>query len=134
MSIVQMQSRLPAPNPGVFSGNRLDFLDWIKCFETIFEYSCPSAKDRLYYLGRYTTGQAKDSIKAKLNQGTDKAYEEAKEILRTRFGDASLISHDYVTKLRKWPKISMLDSESLVRYSDFFVQLCFRTSSIELSV
>ena len=38
---MQVQSRLPAPCPDVFAGDRLRFVDWLQTFETIIELEIP---------------------------------------------------------------------------------------------
>ena len=53
---------LPLPEPETFSGELLLYPTWKKSFDTIVERRTDSSSQRLYYLGRYTTGEAKESI------------------------------------------------------------------------
>ena len=52
-------SLLPRPEPEVFTGNPLRYPSWIKSFETFIERKTRILSERLYYLSKYTTGEAR---------------------------------------------------------------------------
>lgn len=60
---VQNQNRLPLPEPGIFNGNPLQFLIWLQAFETLIEGRAINPAERLHFLGKYVTGEAKELIK-----------------------------------------------------------------------
>ncbi|CAB3995222.1 Hypothetical predicted protein, partial [Paramuricea clavata] len=60
---VQNQNRLPLPEPGIFNGDPLQFPIWLKAFETLIEGRAINPAERLHFLGKYVTGEAKELIK-----------------------------------------------------------------------
>ena len=52
-------SLLPRPEPEVFTGNPQRYPSWIKSFETFIERKTRNPSERLYYLSKYTTGEAR---------------------------------------------------------------------------
>ncbi|CAB4007121.1 Hypothetical predicted protein [Paramuricea clavata] len=115
---------LPRPQPDVFSGDILQYPIWIKAFETLIERKTNQPSERLYYLGKYTSGEAKEAVSGLLPLDTETAYAKAKKILVNRFGNSFLASNVYQKKLENWPKIALNDGPGLRRYSDFLQHCC----------
>jgi len=80
-----------------------------------------SPSQRLYYLGRHTTGEAKEAICGLLALGSEHAYREARKILSDRFGNPLLVANAYRKKINEWPKILLNDGTSLRKFSDFLL-------------
>ncbi|XP_070546348.1 uncharacterized protein [Ptychodera flava] len=91
---------LPRKEPNVFSGSVYDYPMWKKSFDALIERKVSVAADRLYYLGRYTSGEAKEAIKCLLLQDTDEAYTKAKKLLADRYGN-------------KWPLQRCIERRSM---------------------
>ncbi|CAB4035179.1 Hypothetical predicted protein, partial [Paramuricea clavata] len=72
---------LPRPQPDVFSGDLLQYPIWIKAFETLIERKTNQPSERLYYLGKSTSGEAKEAVSGLLPLDTETAYAKAKKIL-----------------------------------------------------
>ncbi len=51
--------KLPDMEPETFDDDIFRFMPWLRSFETLIESHTESSKDRLYYLNKYTGGQAK---------------------------------------------------------------------------
>ena len=85
----KFQDNLPLPEPETFSGDFLHYPVWLKSFETIIEGQTQEVSQRLYYLGRYTSGKPKEAISGLLLLDTAEAYKQAKKILADRFGNPS---------------------------------------------
>ena len=115
-------SRLPPPEPGVFSGNPIQFPGWLSSFELLIESRQLTSAERLHYLKRYLGGPAKECIEGLALLSTDSAYDEAKKILKERFGDNFTVANAFRQKLRDWPKISGNDVAALTKLSDFLQQ------------
>ena len=96
---------LPLPEPETFSGELLLYPTWKKSFDTIVERRTDSSSQRLYYLGRYTTGEAKESISGLLALDSEDAYLEARKILSDRFGNPYLVANAYKKKIKEWPNV-----------------------------
>ena len=78
---VQNQNRLPLPEPGVFSGNPLQYSMWVKAFETLIESRAINPAERLHFLGKYVSGEAKEVVNGFMLLDGDDAYTKAKEML-----------------------------------------------------
>ena len=103
---------LPLPEPETFSGELLHYPTWKKSFDTIVERRTYSSSQRLYYLGRYTTGGAKESISGLLALDSEDAYLEARKILSDRFGNPYLVANAYKKKIKEWPNVPPNDQRS----------------------
>lgn len=112
-------NRIPIPEPTVFSGDPLKYSDWKISFETLIDQKSIQDKEKIYYLRRYVSGQAKKAIDGYFLLGTESAYAAAVEILEERYGNPFTIAKAYRDKLQTWPKIGSKDSFELREFSDF---------------
>ena len=119
---IQSQNRLPLPEPGIFSGDHLKYPTWIRAFESLVESRATKPSDRLYFLSRYVSGEAKEVIQGFMLMEGDDAYQKAKEVLHKRYGDSFAVAAAFRKKLDAWPHIAPFDSLGLRRYADFLVQ------------
>ena len=92
---------------------------WKASFKALIESKTDDAVQRLYYLGKYTSGEAKAAISNLILLGTPEAYEKAQKILQERFGNQFVVANAFRSKLECWPKIQMNDGPGLRRFSDF---------------
>jgi hypothetical protein len=124
LSEVQNQSRLPLPEPGVFSGNPLQYPMWVKAFETLIEGRAINRypAERLHFLGKYVIGEAKEVVNGFMLLDGDEAYTKAKEMLAKRFGDPFTVAASFRKRLEEWKQIAPGDAIGLRKYSDFLVQ------------
>lgn len=115
-------SRLPSPEPSIFSGDPLSYPGWKSAFQILIEQRKIPPSERIHYLKRYVTGPVRDTIEGYFILPSDKAYEEAKKTLDKRYGDPFVISNAFRDKLEKWPKILPRDGTGLRKFSDFLQQ------------
>ena len=113
---------MPLPEQKVFRGDLQHFPKWLKSFETIIESQTVKVEERLYYLGCYTAGDAKEAIKGYKNQNSADAYKTSKEILFRRYRNPFEVASAYRKKIQDCPKIPNNDGLSLRKYSDFLNQ------------
>ena len=118
----QNQTRLPLPEPEIFTGDPLQYPIWVKAFETLIEGRAIKASERLHFLGKYVKGEAKEVVESFLLLDSEDAYDKAKETLKKRFGDPFAVATTCRKKLEIWPKIQPNDSTGLRKYADFLVQ------------
>ena len=83
----RLQDSLPLPEPKIFRGDLLHYLFWVKSFKTIIEDQTHKAAQRLFYLGKYTAGEAREAINGFLSLETSEAHSNAKKVLSDRFGN-----------------------------------------------
>ncbi|XP_022102427.1 uncharacterized protein LOC110985605 [Acanthaster planci] len=115
-------SRLPPPEPGVFSGDPLKYPSWRISFETLIEKRGVPPSERLHYLKRYLTGPAKEAVDGFLILSSDDAFDQAKALLQKRYGDPFVIANAFRDKLDTWPKIAPRDGKGLRNLADFLRQ------------
>ena len=77
-------SRIPLPEPTVFSGDPLRFNDWKVSFQTLVDRKNIPAEEKIYYLRKYVGGSAKRAIESYFLLGTEPAYYAAWDILEER--------------------------------------------------
>ena len=119
--LTQRQDRdsLPRPEPEVFNGNPLRYPNWVKSFETFIERKTKDPSERLYYLGKYTAGAAKEAVSGLLPLDNVDAYSKAKKILTNRFGNPFTVADAFRKRINSWPKIQPNDGQGLRKFSDF---------------
>ena len=115
------QESLPLPEPETFRGDLLHYPTWKKSFDTIIERRADSSTQRLYYLGKYTSGEAKESIRSLLSLDSADAFNEARKILSERYGNPFLAADVFRKKLTEWPKVPPNDGVNLRKFSDFLL-------------
>ena len=57
-----MALTLPQPEVPVFSGNPVEYCDFIRAFKNLIETKTSSLRAKLYYLLQYTSGQVQDMV------------------------------------------------------------------------
>ncbi|CAB4023382.1 Hypothetical predicted protein [Paramuricea clavata] len=58
---IQNQSRLPLPEPGIFSGDPLQYPVCAKAFKTLIESHAINSVEKLHYLGKYVSGDCRSN-------------------------------------------------------------------------
>ena len=106
-------SRLPSAEPEVFSGDPLEYNDWINSFEALISSRSLPDSEGIFYLKKYLSGEAKSCVQGLLSLSTSEAFHAALKLLKERFGDDFVIANAFRQKLRKWPKIQNHDYAGL---------------------
>jgi len=75
--------------------------------------------ERLYYLGKYTTGATEEAVSGLLSLDNVDAFSKAKKILTNRFGNPFTVADAFRKRINSWPKIQPNDGQSLRKFSDF---------------
>ena len=70
----QDSDSLRRPQPHVFGGDLLQYPSWIKAFETFIERKTKQASERVYYLGMFTSDEAKEAVSGLLPLEREEAY------------------------------------------------------------
>ena len=133
MRSMQMQQRmqyeqnaamaLVSKHPSKFDGKDiLEYESWAHSYDTLVEKPFSSPQDRLFYLGQYTDGDAKQSIKSYLVEATESAYREARRVLKERYGDPFRAAMERKNRLLAWPKVASYDAVAMRKFADFVNQ------------
>ncbi|KAG1927218.1 hypothetical protein F2P79_024407 [Pimephales promelas] len=112
-------NRLPIPEPSVFNGDPIQFVDWKASFMSLIDRKGISAADKLYYLKKYVSGSAHRFLEGTFYRSDEEAYNDAWNKLNQRYGQPFIIQRAYREKLSKWHKIQSKDAEGLRTFSDF---------------
>ena len=114
-------SNLPVKEPPVFSGDYFEYPAFVTAFDSIICSNVPSNRDRLYFLDKYTKGNAYNIVKGFLAMSSNSANEKARKMLDQRFGNPVHVPEAHKSSLRGWSKINDRDSSGLQEFSDFLV-------------
>ena len=120
--ITSQISRLPLPEPGIFSGKPLEYPMWYNAFNSLIVQSGILPLERLYYLKRYLSGAALTSVQGYFLFNNAQAYDDAMKLLNDRYGDQFVIGAAFRDKLDAWPSIDINNGISLRNFSDFLQQ------------
>ncbi len=121
---------LPNMEPETFTGDLLKFSMWLNSFEALIESKTELPSERLFFLAKYTAGDARDCIQGYLTLFTEEAYAQAKYQLKTRYGDKVKVARAYRRKLEDWQSIRPNDGEALQKFADFLWQCHAAMSTI----
>ena len=114
-------SRLPVPEPSVFYGDPLKFIEWSLSFRALIERRCPYPADRLFYLQRYVGGEAKASLEGSFYRKDEAAYQQAWDRLNARYGHPFIVQRAFRDRLNGWPRIGAGEYNKLRAFSDFLL-------------
>ena len=112
-----MALTLPQPTMQVFSGDPIDYSDFICSFEHIIEEKTPNPSTRLYYLVQYTTGAAQELMKSCLSMGEGEGYGTARRLLKERFGQNYRIATAHMQRVIEGKPIKAEDGNALQQFS-----------------
>ena len=112
-----MSLTLPQPDMQVFSGDPVDYCDFIRAFEHLVKRKTPSSSSRLYYLVQYTSGPVQELMKSCLSMQEKEGYLEARRLLRERYGQNYRVTAAHVQRLTEGPLIKAEDGAALQQFS-----------------
>ncbi|XP_055958550.1 uncharacterized protein LOC130013685 [Patella vulgata] len=124
-------SKLPAPEPIIFSGDPLKYPTWKSGFRSLIEHKNIQPVEKMFYLKKYLSDVARESVESYFLLQTDNAFEDAKSLLEERFGNPFIISQAFRDKLESWPKIYPRDGLALRKFADFLRQCESGMNSID---
>ena len=113
------RNRLPTPEPKVFKGDALEFVEWSMSFKQHIETKCVTTADKFFYLQRYVGGEAKSTIGGISYRQDEEAYQQAWSNLQSRYGHPFVQSRAYREKLNAWQKIGPKEALKLQEFADF---------------
>ncbi|XP_048828960.1 uncharacterized protein LOC125706340 [Brienomyrus brachyistius] len=112
-------NRLPMPEPAVFNGDPIHFIEWKASFMSLIQRTGISSADKLYYLKKYIRGPAHKCLEGTFYRTDNEAYKDAWNKLNQRYGQPFIFQRAFWEKLSKWPQIRTKDAEGLRTFSDF---------------
>ena len=122
VSLLSKRSHLPPMEPEIFTGDILTFPAWLRSFEFLIEAHTSSEEEKLFYMGKYTGGEAKNMIRGFLTLSGPGIFTKAKMALKQRYGERYHIAAAFKKELSGWPVIKPGDGPALRHFSDFLNQ------------
>ena len=98
--------KVPQVQIDVFTGNPLEYQSFMSVFEETLSSSVADDQMRLTRLLQYTAGPAKAAIRNCALMGGTKGYQQARAILKNRFGSNHLISQKIIADLKSGKSLS----------------------------
>ncbi len=112
-------SKLPVPEPPVFTGDPIHFIEFKQFFMALIDKKTISSADKMFYLKKYVSGPARKALEGTFFRTDDEAYKDAWCKLNNRYGQPFMIQKAFREKLASWPKIHPKDAIGLQAFSDF---------------
>ena len=112
-------NRLPVPEPSVFNGDPIQFIEWKTSFMSLIDSKAISSADKLYYLRKYVGGPARKTLEGTFYRNDSEAYRDAWDKMNHRYGQPFVIQRAFRDRLTEWPKVQPKDAEGLRDFSDF---------------
>ena len=112
-------SRMPVPEPPIFTGDPLKYFEWKTAFSILIERKNIPSSERIFYLKKYVGFPASKAIHGLCMSFSESSYERAKQVLDERYGHPFNLQKAFRDKLDCWPKISPKDVAGLIDFGDF---------------
>ena len=91
---------LPRMEIEKFDGNPMDYYNFVAVFNECVDKQISDCQTKLVRLFQFTTGDAKNAIRACVSTGGSKGYADARAILKNRFGNDHLVCATLLKGLR----------------------------------
>ncbi|GAA6067472.1 uncharacterized protein LOC108180199 [Tachysurus ichikawai] len=111
--------RLPVPEPTIFAGDPLKFIDWKMSFMTLIDRKSLPPGEKMFYLKNYLVGEARKAVEGYFYRNSEDAYQGAWKVLQDRYGNPFILQRAFRDKLMRWPKIGGNDPLALRDFTDF---------------
>ena len=108
---------LPQPDLPVFSGDPIEYNNFVRAFESLIEAKTSSSSSRLFYLIQYTDGDVKELMRSCLSMEPNQGCKTARQLLKNKYGQSYKIATAHVDKIINSPTIKAEDGPALQRYS-----------------
>ena len=108
---------LPHAEVQTFDGDPINYCNFIRSFENLIEAKTKNSSTRLYYLVQYTSGDVKELMRSCLSMQPDEGYQEARRLLKARYGQKYKIATAYVNRVTNGAPIKHEDGEALQKFS-----------------
>ena len=110
---------LPHAEVQTFDGDPVNYCNFICSFENLIEAKMKNSSTRLYYLVQYTFGDVQELTWSCLSMQPEEGYQEARRLLKARYGQNHKIVTTYVSQVTNGPPIRHKGGQALQKFSVF---------------
>ena len=112
-------SKLPSPEPPVFSGDPLAYRDWKIAYDSLIDKKPLSSTEKMFYLKQYSSGSAREAIAGFFDFDSVDSYQNCLDLLNSRFGSDYIVTEAMRDKLEQWTPVKQNDHVGLRAFSDY---------------
>ena len=113
--------RLPELSVPKFGGDPLEYVSFIRSFDSRVASHTSDDRERLYFLEHFTTGTPREIVCSCIMMPSWLGYVEARRRLDERFGNPFVLGQCYLRSLEKWPSIYRDDVKRLDDFTTFLI-------------
>ncbi|KAL9958369.1 hypothetical protein ACROYT_G035375 [Oculina patagonica] len=117
-STIKQGFALPKPELNKFNGNPLEFWSFIRSFDNNIEKNSTDEGEKMTFLLQYCTGAARDAFKSCVTMDPVLGYQEARKLLKDRFGHPFKISTAHLNQVTRGPPVKPNDQKGLLAFAD----------------
>ncbi|KAL9982123.1 hypothetical protein ACROYT_G010928 [Oculina patagonica] len=117
-STIRQGFALPKPELNKFNGNPLEFWSFIRSFDNNIEKNSTDEGEKMTFLLQYCTGAARDAIKSCVTMDPALGYQEARKLLKDRFGHPFKIATAHLNQVTRGPPVKPNDQKGLLAFAD----------------
>jgi hypothetical protein len=124
---------LPKCHPDVFSGDATMFHPWKSTFQGMIESCNVTPENEMNYLCMYTTGEPRklvNSYRKRCHKDLEKMLMELWMELEKRFGNVTVITNAFLTRLRESAKFGEYEKKKLQAFSDLCSDVISQVSQL----
>ncbi|XP_078344113.1 uncharacterized protein LOC144629778 [Oculina patagonica] len=117
-STIRQGFALPKPELNKFNSNPLEFWSFIRSFDNNIEKNSTDEGEKMTFLLQYCTGAARDAIKSCVTMDPALGYQEARKLLKDRFGHPFKIATAHLNQVTRGPPVKPNDQKGLLAFAD----------------
>lgn len=122
---------LPTPEVKKFKGDPIEYVSFMRAFESRILPNVSNSSSKLYYLEQLLEGEARDLIGGCMYIDSEQGYLEARKLLHREYGDPFKVATAYIKKATNWPTIKPNDGHGLKQLSYFLTKCVNAMQGIE---
>lgn len=111
--------RLPVPEPVVFSGDPIWFIQRKSVFTWLVDQRAINPAEKPYYLKKYVCGPARQGLQNTFYRSDNEIYQDVWKQCNCCFGQPIAIQKAFRERLSNWQRIQPKEAEGLRNFSDF---------------
>ncbi|XP_066933229.1 uncharacterized protein [Clytia hemisphaerica] len=115
-------ARAPAVKIDSFNGNPVDFPYFIANFTQAVDENVPDERGKLTRLIDCTTGEPHELVKSCVYLDDKDYYQQAKELLKKKYGSPHTIASEYRKQSVLWPKLKANDTQAFDRFENYLIK------------